>query len=92
MISVVVGVLTLSLMLVFCVRHFFVQLVGLKLLVDTLVLLLACSRTESQTPFNSQSMAVLVSALGAALFFVLMASGIQRFAKSKNLDLEAGDD
>lgn len=87
--ELLVGIICFSLFAIFCFRNFFIQLVSIKLLLDALVLLGFSIRGGTQESFNAQAMSVMVSSVGILIFFILMASGIQRFSKSKNLDLEA---
>ena len=90
--AILVGLLCFSLWGVFCFRNFFVQLISIKLLLDILVLLGFSARQNNQESYSVQVAAVLISSLGSLVFFILMASGIQRFSKSKNLDLEADNE
>jgi hypothetical protein len=92
MMPVLVGLLCFSILAVFCFRNFFVQLVSIKLLLDALVLLGFSVRGTNQESYSVQVAAIMVSSLGILVFFILMASGIQRFSKSNNLDLEADSD
>ncbi len=92
MMPVLVGLLCFSLLAVFCFRNFFIQLVSIKLLLDTLVLLGFAVRGNNQESYSVQVTAVMTSSLGILVFFILMASGIQRFSRSNNLDLEADTD
>ena len=90
--SILIGLVCFSLFAVFCFRNFFIQLISIKLLIDALVLLAFSARGDTQESFNAQGMAVMVSSLGILIFFILMAAGIQRFSKSRTLDLEADNE
>jgi hypothetical protein len=89
LISILVACIFISLFLVVSFRNFFIQLISVKLLVDSLVFALASIRGPDQSPYIPQASALLVSGLGTVLFFGLMAAGIQMFSKSRTLDLEA---
>lgn len=93
MTEVLVGILTAALIITFCVRHFFVQLVGLKLFLDVLVLLLCVMRSPgAKDEAAYHAAAWMVSSMGALIFFVLLASGARRFSRASSLDLEGGGD
>jgi len=77
-----------ALFLIFSVRHFFLQLLAIKLLVDVLTVLITFVRGVDQGAFNPQTSAIFISAIGALVFFILMAAGIQRFARSTKVNLE----
>ena len=83
-----ITVLIVSLIIVFCVRNFFLQLVGLKLFLDSLVLIFITMRPSQQISTTNQASAWLVSSLGAIVFFILMAAGIRRFSIVKSLDVD----
>jgi hypothetical protein len=89
MIEVLMGAICLSLFLIFCFRNFFIQLVAFKLLVDAVVLSAASLRAADASSFVAQTAACIAASLGAIIFFVLLATGIQQFSKSKTLDMDA---
>jgi hypothetical protein len=89
MILALVGALMVSLAVVFCVRHFFVQLIALKLFIDTLILALVGLRKAEQLNFVAQASTWFLAAFSCMMFFMLMAAGTRRFSRSENLDLEA---
>jgi len=90
--QILVGIICFSIFAVYCFRNFFIQVISLKLLIDSLVLLGFSVRDSNQEVFNGQAMSVMVASLGALVFFILMASGIRRFSKSQSLDLEADNE
>jgi hypothetical protein len=92
MTNILVGIFCFALLSVFCFRNFFIQLISLKLLLDSLVFMTFSIRGSNQESFNVQVAAVMISSVGILIFFILMASGIQRFSKSQSLDLEADND
>ncbi|MDZ4677320.1 MAG: hypothetical protein SGI74_07385 [Oligoflexia bacterium] len=89
MILFIVIVMMVALGVIYCVRHFFVQLIALKLFIDSLVFVLMSLKKPEQYNFNSQAAAWFIAAFGCMMIFVLMAAGTKRFSHSENLDLES---
>jgi hypothetical protein len=87
-INLLIVCLCISLFVIFCFRNFFIQLTAIKLLVDCSVLAAATLRPSEQTAYISQATAAMIASIGSIVFFVLLASGIRRFSKSHNLDLD----
>ena len=82
--------LTVSLFILFCVRHFFTQLLSVKLIIDTLVFILTVLRGSAQEATEQfATVAWFILSLGTILFFVLFAAGIRRYSKAKDLAAEA---
>jgi hypothetical protein len=93
MIEPIVALLAVALLVIFCVRHFFVQLIAIKLLLDMLVLALSGLRTSPNSEQDIYHAAAwMVASLGAIVFFILLASGARRFSRTKNLNLEGQND
>jgi len=87
-----VAVLIFSLFMTFCFRHFFIQLMSLKLLLDSLVVFLVSIRNPEASSLGAQMAIVLVSSLSVLVFFILMAAGTQKFAGTKASSLEVRGD
>ena len=92
MIGILIAVIVFSLFLIFCFRHFFIQLVGLKLFLDGAVVFLVCAKNPEAPSSLASAAATLISAISVLVFFILMAAGIQRFARSKTSSLEVRSD
>ena len=88
MTTAAITILIVALVIVFCVRNFFLQLVGLKLFLDVLSLIFITMRPSQQASTINQAGAWFISSLGAIVFFILMAAGIRRFSVVKSLDLD----
>jgi hypothetical protein len=88
MTTLVIGVIFSSLFIITCFKNFFIQIISIKLLIDAMVLILVSSRGIAQSPFNTQSTAVIVAGLGLLVFFILMSSAILMFSKKENVGLK----
>lgn len=92
MMNILIVLMALSLFIIFCFRHFFIQLVGLKLFLDAAVVFFIFAKAPDSAVVGTQSAAALISGVSVLVFFVLMAAGIQRFARAKNASLEVNGD
>ena len=92
MMNILLVLMALSLFVIFCFRHFFIQLVGLKLFLDAAVVFFIFAKAPDSSAVGTQSAAALISGISILVFFILMAAGIQRFARSKNSSLEVRGD
>lgn len=83
MIAVIVAAISVSLVIIFCCRHFFVQLLAFKLFIDALVVALACIHKAGQNTSAYQTSAWIIAGFGGAIFFISMAIATRLFSQKE---------
>jgi uncharacterized membrane protein SirB2 len=89
MIETLMVVLFTSFFSAFVIRNFYIQLIALKLFLDTLVLAMIVLRAPNQQSTVNQAAAWLVASLGMILFFILLAVSVRRFATVRRVEERA---
>mgnify|MGYP000887747518 CR=1 FL=1 len=86
MIEGLIVLMIVALFATFCIRHFFIQMLALKLFVDAVILIFLA---QSREPIASNYLAVtwILGALVGFVLFVFSTAAIMRFGRTKSLDL-----
>jgi hypothetical protein len=77
------AMICLSLVICVSVKNFFIQLVALKLFIDSLIFAFITFRMPNQDSIVSQASAWLLSAFATSVIFILMAVSVRRYAVLK---------
>lgn len=80
--------LLLSLVPLFCVRHFLVQLLSAKLLLSTVIYIIMTWRPEGQFPSVYQTIATIILSAMLAVFFILLSVVGRTLNRGNTLDVD----